>query len=67
MIGAYYRRPYHTGHMYASMRLSGGENSIWVAKQMGHVDGTMIAKLYGKWIPNAQPDDAGNKARCSFW
>ena len=43
------------------MRLTAGESPIWVAQQMGHKDWTMIAKVYGKWIPDSQPD-AGSKA-----
>jgi len=34
---------------------------MWVAKQMGHVDWTMIDKVYGKWMP-----DAGDKAVAAF-
>lgn len=56
-----YRNPYQTRHTYASMMLTAGEPVMWVAQQMGHKDWTMIAKIYGKWIPNAQPD-AGMKA-----
>lgn len=63
--GVRYRRPYQTRHTYASMMLSAGENPMWVAKQMGHVDWTMIAKVYGKWMPDAQPE-AGNKAVAIF-
>jgi len=59
--GVRYRRPYQTRHTYASMMLSAGENPMWVAKQMGHADWTMIARVYGKWMPDAQPD-AGKKA-----
>jgi integrase len=36
------------------MMISAGENPMRVAKQMGHVDWTMIAKVYGKWMPDAQ-------------
>jgi integrase len=34
---------------------------MWVAQQMGHSDWTMIARIYGRWIPEAAPD-AGEKA-----
>lgn len=34
------------------MMLSAGENSLWVAKQMGHRDTEMIIKNYGRWIPD---------------
>lgn len=56
-----YRNPYQTRHTYASMMLSAGEHPMWVAKQMGHKDWTMIAKVYGRWIP-ADGDTSGDKA-----
>ena len=36
------------------MLLSGGENIMWVATQMGHTDIQMIMKTYGKWIPDTR-------------
>lgn len=60
-----YRNPYQTRHTYASMMLSSGEHPMWVAKQMGHADWTMIARVYGKWMPDADLD-AGNKAEEKF-
>lgn len=59
--GVRYRRPYQTRHTYASMMLSAGEHPMWVAKQMGHTDWTMIVRVYGRWMPSADTD-AGNKA-----
>ena len=59
--GVRYRRPYQTRHTYASMMLSAGESPLWVAQQMGHSDWTMIARVYGRWIPDADPN-AGDKA-----
>lgn len=56
-----YRYPYQTRHTYASMMLSAGEHPMWVAQQMGHKDWTMIARIYGKWMPDAAPN-AGNLA-----
>lgn len=56
-----YRNPYQTRHTYASMMLSAGEHPMWVAKQMGHKDWTMIARVYGRWIPN-DSDTSGSKA-----
>ena len=32
---------------------------MWVAQQMGHKDWTMIARRYGKWMPDANPDSGG--------
>jgi integrase len=60
-----YRRPYQTRHTFASMMLTAGESPMWVAHQMGHKDWTMIARVYGKWIKDAQPD-AGHKAVAMF-
>lgn len=60
-----YRRPYQTRHTYASMMLSAGEHPMWVAKQMGHKDWAMIIRVYGKWMPSADPD-AGGKAEDLF-
>lgn len=34
---------------------------MWVAKQMGHADWTMIARVYGRWMPTADLK-AGHKA-----
>lgn len=59
--GVRYRRPYQTRHTYASMMLSAGEHPMWVAKQMGHADWTMIARVYGRWMPSADAE-AGNRA-----
>lgn len=59
--GVRYRRPYQTRHTYASMMLSAGEHPMWVAKQMGHSDWTMIARVYGRWMPSAE-SDSGSKA-----
>lgn len=63
--GVRYRKPYQTRHTYASMMLSAGEHPMWVAKQMGHADWTMIARVYGRWMPDADPN-AGNKAAERF-
>ena len=63
--GARYRRPYQTRHTYASMMLSAGEHPMWVAQQMGHTDWTMIARMYGRWMPTANLD-AGSKAETLF-
>jgi integrase len=60
-----YRRPYQTRHTYASRMLTAGESPMWVAAQMGHSDWGMIRRVYGKWIPDAQPE-AGMKAFAMF-
>ncbi|PJC98607.1 hypothetical protein GQ37_009600 [Janthinobacterium sp. BJB1] len=63
--GVRYRNPYQTRHTYASMMLSAGEHPMWVAKQMGHADWTMIARVYGRWMPDAD-QTAGSKAEGIF-
>lgn len=60
-----YRRPYQTRHTYASMMLSAGEHPMWVAQQMGHSVWTMIARVYGRWIPQADKE-AGQRAERTF-
>jgi len=47
------------------MMLTAGESPVWLAQQMGHSDFTMIARTYGRWIPDAVPD-AGGKGRGAF-
>ncbi|MCE3269027.1 MAG: hypothetical protein K0R49_1279 [Burkholderiales bacterium] len=49
-----YRNCYQMRHTFASTLLSNGENPLWVATQMGHVDVEMIFKRYGRWIPKAE-------------
>lgn len=39
---------------------------MWVAAQMGHSDWTMIAKVYGRWMPAADVE-AGGKAEAKFY
>ncbi len=46
-----YRNPYQMRHTFASMMLSRGENSLKVAKYLGHKDTEMVTKIYGKYIP----------------
>lgn len=64
-LGVRYRRLYQTRHTYASMMLSAGEHPMWVATQMGHRDWAMIIRVYGKWMPSADPN-AGGKAVSLF-
>lgn len=63
--GVRYRRPYQTRHTYASMMLSAGEHPMWVAQQMGHTDWTMIARVYGRWMPSLDLV-AGSKAEAAW-
>lgn len=56
-----YRLPYQTGQNYASVMLSAGENPMRVAQQTGRVGWATIARVYGHWMPSADPA-AGSKA-----
>ena len=47
--GVRYRYPYQTRHTYASMLLSAGENMLWVANQMGHVNTGQPTRLQSSW------------------
>lgn len=47
------------------MTISAGEHPMWVAQQMGHTDWTMIARVYGRWMPTAD-EQAGTKAEGAF-
>ncbi|QTO19914.1 site-specific integrase [Burkholderia seminalis] len=60
-----YRNPYQTRHTFASMLLSRGENPMWVAQQMGHVDTEMVTRTYGKWIPDCSA--AGGYKPLNAW
>ena len=48
-----YRNPYQIRHTWASMMLEAGEDEAWVAKMLGHVDTTMLRRVYRKFIPNS--------------
>jgi integrase len=45
-----YRSPYNCRYTYASIMLTTGNASTWLAKQMGHKDWGMIRMLYARWI-----------------
>lgn len=47
------------------LTLAPGEHPMWVAKQMGHADWTMIARVYERWMPEADIL-AGKKAEAIF-
>ncbi len=49
-----YRNPYQTRHTYASQLLSGGENPLFVAQQMGHKTTEMVMRHYGRWVEQAE-------------
>ena len=55
--GLRYRRMYETRHTFASWALAAGESPEWVARTLGHVDTTMVYKVYGRYIPNVTRQD----------
>ncbi|MGF6261827.1 integrase [Paraburkholderia youngii] len=65
LAGVRYRKPYQTRHTYASMMLSAGEHPMWVAKQIGHASPDFTMRVYGRWMPSADPE-AGGKAVAKF-
>lgn len=54
LAGVHYRNPYQTRHTYASQLLSGGENPLFVAQQMGHKTTEMVMRHYGRWVEQAE-------------
>lgn len=48
--GVRHRTQYQTRHTFASTLLSCGENLMYVAKQMGHADTTMVTRIYARWL-----------------
>lgn len=55
-----YRYPYQLRHTFATWALSSGENPLWIARQMGHKDATIIHRHYAKWMKGLDPT-AGSK------
>ena len=51
--GVPYRNPYQIRHTWASMMLQAGEDEAWVARMLGHVDTTMVRRVYRRFIPNS--------------
>jgi hypothetical protein len=49
--GVTYRLPKHLRRSYASWGLS-ARDPMWIARQMGHMDTTMIFRIYAQWIPD---------------
>lgn len=58
-----HRPPYQLRHTYASRMLMKRVPATWLAKQMGHADTNMIAKIYGKWLQEDEPDFMENLAK----
>lgn len=45
-----YRNPYQMRHSFASMLITNGENIHNVASYLGHIDVSMVTKIYGNYI-----------------
>lgn len=48
-LGMTHRRLYQTRHTAATLWLSAGENPLWVAQMLGHVDTTMVLSKYARY------------------
>jgi len=51
--GVRHRSQYSTRHSFASMALMYGKNPLWVAGHLGHVDGAMVTRVYGRYLKDA--------------
>lgn len=54
--GVRYRPGKQLRHTYASTMLSAGEPLRWVAFQLGHLDASVTARIYSRFIPSVLPD-----------
>lgn len=54
--GVRYRPGKQVRHTYASTMLSAGEPLRWVAHQLGHLDASVTARVYSRFIPSVLPD-----------
>lgn len=57
LLGLKPRSAYQTRHTAATLWLASGEAPEWIARQMGHVDTTMLFKVYSRYVPNATRRD----------
>lgn len=57
---------YQTRHTYATMALMSGNNPMWVSKQLGHTNMTMLMTVYSKWINGADKSVERNKIDSLF-
>jgi integrase len=54
------RRPYQTRYTYACWCLTARGNLVFIAKQMGHKDFTMLVEVYAKWMDDESPRELQN-------
>ena len=67
--GVRYRAQYQCRHTYASLMASAGESPEWIAEQMGHLDGRLVAEVYATWLePSSfRPGEAAAKVYAAEW
>ena len=63
--GVRYRPGKQLRHTYASTMLSAGEPLRWVAFQLGHLDSSVTARTYSRFIPSVMPD-VGQKGEAAW-
>jgi integrase len=51
------RSPYQTRHTFATLMLAAGENPEWIARQLGHVDTTLLFTVYSRFVRNLTRQD----------
>lgn len=56
--GVRYRVAYQTRHTYACWSLTAHGNIAFIANQMGHVDYSMLVKIYGRWMDTESENEA---------
>lgn len=50
--GIRYRTVYQLRHTFACWNLTADGNIVFIAKQMGHADYSMLIRVYGRWMEN---------------
>ncbi len=55
--GLAHRTLYQCRHTFATWALGAGESPQWVARTLGHVDTTMVYRVYGRFVPNLTRQD----------
>lgn len=63
--GVRYRPGRQLRHTYASTMLSAGEPLRWVAFQLGHLDASVTARVYSRFIPSVLVD-AGHRGEAAW-
>lgn len=65
-LGIRYRRAYNTRHTYATVSIMAGVNIVYVARQLGHKDTSMLLKHYARWIDRADKGIEAGKMNAAF-